>query len=154
MPIFNGIATRITESYYYKQNLYWSLRSNLPEDNSQIIGLIGLANTLLTYQNIVPIFIELVRTLQAYFFWANDDLALDGRQTLARSWNLSKNLAQIKYIFSNKTGTLTQNLMQFRKCTISDTVYQGSRSQPIAVGEEEELQMGNLDPRGPAEAMM
>lgn len=30
---------------------------------------------------------------------------------------------QIEYIFSDKTGTLTQNIMTFNKCTIGGTCY-------------------------------
>jgi phospholipid-translocating ATPase len=32
----------------------------------------------------------------------------NGQAALARSWNLSDDLGQIEYIFSDKTGTLTQ----------------------------------------------
>ena len=32
-------------------------------------------------------------------------------------------LFQIKYIFTDKTGTLTRNVMTFRKCSIAGIVY-------------------------------
>lgn len=41
----------------------------------------------------------------------------------ARTTTLNEQLGQIEYIFSDKTGTLTQNIMQFKKCSIAGHVY-------------------------------
>ncbi|NXT00196.1 AT8B3 ATPase, partial [Jacana jacana] len=43
----------------------------------------------------------------------------------ARSTSLNDQLGQIEYIFSDKTGTLTQNVMSFKKCCINGTIYGG-----------------------------
>ncbi|KAJ3027261.1 hypothetical protein HDV00_011278 [Rhizophlyctis rosea] len=40
-----------------------------------------------------------------------------------QSWNLCDDLGQIEYIFSDKTGTLTCNMMDFRKCSINGVLY-------------------------------
>ncbi|XP_024908720.1 phospholipid-transporting ATPase ID-like isoform X2 [Cynoglossus semilaevis] len=41
----------------------------------------------------------------------------------ARTTTLNEELGQIKYVFSDKTGTLTQNIMTFNKCSINGKSY-------------------------------
>lgn len=43
----------------------------------------------------------------------------------ARSTSLSDQLGQVQHVFSDKTGTLTQNVMTFNKCCIDGVVYGG-----------------------------
>lgn len=48
---------------------------------------------------------------------ANDQPAL------ANSSDLNEELGQVEYLFTDKTGTLTENLMVFRRCSIDGNVY-------------------------------
>ncbi|XP_006898051.1 PREDICTED: probable phospholipid-transporting ATPase IK [Elephantulus edwardii] len=54
----------------------------------------------------------------------------------ARSTSLNDHLGQVEFVFSDKTGTLTQNIMAFKKCCIDGYIYGGppcpTRPQPAS----------------------
>lgn len=63
---------------------------------------------------------EVVKLFQVYFI--SNDLELYyaemDQPVLCRALNINEDLGQIKYVFSDKTGTLTENKMVFKRCTI------------------------------------
>jgi len=47
----------------------------------------------------------------------------DDRPAGCRTSDLVEELGQVSFLFSDKTGTLTRNVMEFRKCAISGRIY-------------------------------
>nr|XP_006825887.1 PREDICTED: LOW QUALITY PROTEIN: probable phospholipid-transporting ATPase IF-like [Saccoglossus kowalevskii] len=85
---------------------------------------------LVLFSYIIPISLyvtlELVKFGASMFFpW---DLDLYDENTdepaKANTSDLIEMLGQIEYLFSDKTGTLTENVMTFRKCSIDGKLYQ------------------------------
>ncbi|KAF3901622.1 hypothetical protein ABW21_db0205711 [Orbilia brochopaga] len=92
-------------------------------------GLITFWTAVILFQTLVPvslyISLEIIKTAQAFFIFSDILMyyePLDYPCT-PKSWNISDDVGQIEYIFSDKTGTLTQNVMEFKKCTINGRPY-------------------------------
>jgi phospholipid-transporting ATPase len=68
---------------------------------------------------------EIVKYVQSSMIDNDLDLYYEKTNTpaTARSSSLIEELGQIEYVFSDKTGTLTCNEMEFRECTIAGLAY-------------------------------
>jgi len=89
------------------------------------------------YNNLIPISLqvtlEIVKFIQAYYMnwdeamhYVDPEMDVDS-YALARTSNLNEELGQIKYVFSDKTGTLTRNVMEYKKCSIAGIMYDPER---------------------------
>lgn len=81
------------------------------------------------YSNLVPISlfvtIEVVKYCHALLINSDLDMYYDKTDTpaICRTSSLVEELGQIEYIFSDKTGTLTCNMMEFKQCSIGGIQY-------------------------------
>jgi len=107
----------------------WFEFGSYGNNNAPVDGFITFWSAVILFQNLVPISLyitlEIIRTLQAVFIYS--DVLMYYEQLdypcTPKSWNISDDLGQIEYIFSDKTGTLTQNVMEFKKATVNGVPY-------------------------------
>ena len=104
------------------------------------------------YSNLVPISlfvtVEIIKYWQALLISSDLDIYHDKTDTPAncRTSSLVEELGQVEYIFSDKTGTLTCNQMDFRQCSIGGIQYADDIPEDRRVtGPDDELTGGIHD---------
>ena len=106
-------------------------------------GALNWFSCLIRYQILVPISLyismELVRLGQSYLMVKDAQMYDEKSDTplQVRALNINEDLGQIKYVLSDKTGTLTENRMEFHACSIGGTDYSQQSTVPQGAGEEE-----------------
>lgn len=100
------------------------------DDCKPINSFLRLFTFFITFSSLIPISLyvsmEIVRAFQVYFI-EHDDRIVDPEtkvRTEVRTSNLNEELGVIQHVFTDKTGTLTANRMDFKKCSIAGRVYE------------------------------
>eukprot|EP00871_Galdieria_phlegrea_P003404 jgi/Galph1/4064/GphlegSOOS_G2721.1 len=147
-----GLAAGIKANYSSFRGA-WYLGAITTQYSSAVMGILGFFANVVMSGTVVPIAVyitlELARSgLMIFLHWddalvtyrknkksniateltgeteEDDDGQVQVIRAEVRNSDLETELGQVSHIFSDKTGTLTMNIMEFRKCYVKGNVFQ------------------------------
>uniref|UniRef100_A0A3P8RBV9 Phospholipid-transporting ATPase n=1 Tax=Astatotilapia calliptera TaxID=8154 RepID=A0A3P8RBV9_ASTCA len=107
---------------------------------------------LVLYNFIIPISLYVTVEMQKFLgsFFIGWDLDLyheeSDQKAQVNTSDLNEELGQVEYVFTDKTGTLTENEMQFRECSINGTKYREVNGKLLPEGMTDDSPDGSMPP--------
>jgi phospholipid-transporting ATPase len=127
LSIGSTIGSSIRTWFFSNEQWYLFQASSLTGRAKQFVE--DILTFIILYNNLIPISLivtmEIVKFQQAQLINSDLDMYYPKTDTpaLCRTSSLVEELGQIEYVFSDKTGTLTCNEMEFRCCSIAGTAF-------------------------------
>uniref|UniRef100_A0A673CMA7 Phospholipid-transporting ATPase n=1 Tax=Sphaeramia orbicularis TaxID=375764 RepID=A0A673CMA7_9TELE len=126
---------------------FYNQKTEQERNSSPILKFISdFLAFLVLYNFIIPISLYVTVEMQKFLgsFFIGWDLDLyheeSDQKAQVNTSDLNEELGQVEYVFTDKTGTLTENEMQFRECSINGTKYREVNDfchlSSIQIGEE------------------
>lgn len=97
--------------------------------NAVVEGIIQFFSYFLLLNTMVPISLivslEIIKFIQAFYVNWDIDMFVDevGKGANFKSTSINEELGMVDYIFTDKTGTLTWNIMEFKAFLVGNELY-------------------------------
>uniref|UniRef100_A0A8C1WWJ3 Phospholipid-transporting ATPase n=1 Tax=Cyprinus carpio TaxID=7962 RepID=A0A8C1WWJ3_CYPCA len=147
--LFEAILSTILKYAWQAENKwdepFYNQKTDQERNSSQILKFISdFLAFLVLYNFIIPISLYVTVEMQKFLgsFFIGWDLDLyheeSDQKAQVNTSDLNEELGQVEYVFTDKTGTLTENEMQFRECSINGIKYQEINGKLIPEGMTED----------------
>ena len=125
------------EKFY---NLYISSKQTLSDNFIVFFTYFLLLNTLIPISLVVTL--EIIKLILGFFIEWDVELFSKYRNVFCKANTVSiiEELGNINFIFSDKTGTLTMNILKFKYCIINETCYEYKRLADFIKSEQKNNQ--------------
>lgn len=129
---------------------WYNQKTEHQRNSSKILKFISdLLAFLVLYNFIIPISLYVTVKMQKFLgsFFIGWDLYLyheeSDQKFHVNTSDLNVELGQVEYVFTDKTGTLTENEMQFHQCSINGVKYQEINGRLVSEGPTMDSSEGN-----------
>ena len=120
-----------------KKNVFTYIYVDVKDSNRFIKFITNTMTFFVLYANMIPIslyvVLEIIKSIQGLLIYYDPEIydkSIDKKATI-RTTQLIEELGQVEFIFSDKTGTLTQNSMVLKQIYINGKVYGNKIDSPI-----------------------
>lgn len=149
--------SRFDEMWYAGYNIQegekWPYLPNLeaPEWKTTRPPFLSFVFTFITLlNNFVPLSLYVTVEVITLFMmlligWDKDMYHKETDTPAAARSTIVTDLGQVKYVFSDKTGTLTQNVMKFKRCSVDGMIFGAPVERKSSVNFEEDTEEDNFN---------